>query len=143
MPLLGVLPGTGGLTRVTDKRRVRRDLADVFCTSPDGAKGQRAMDWGLVDAVVRPDAFDAHVAGRAQARAAESDRPADARGIALSPLVRADDEAGYRYQYVDVTIDAGKGIATLTMSSSRTARGRCPRGHRRRRGAVVAASDGP
>ena len=117
VPLLGVLPGTGGLTRVTDKRRVRRDLADVFCTSPDGAKGQRAMDWGLVDAVVRPDAFDAHVAGRAQARAAESDRPADARGIALSPLVRADDEAGYRYQYVDVTIDAGKGIATLTMSS--------------------------
>jgi benzoyl-CoA-dihydrodiol lyase len=118
VPLLGVLPGTGGLTRVTDKRHVRRDLADVFCTSADGAKGERAKAWGLVDAVVKPDAFDAYVADRARARAAESDRPADARGIVLSPLARTDDDAGYRYQYVDVTIDAGKGIATLTVSAS-------------------------
>src|SRR5881392_3171666 len=92
VPLLGVLPGTGGLTRVTDKRRVRRDLADVFCTSPDGAKGARAKDWGLVDAVVKPDAFDAHIADRARVCAAGSDRPSGERGIVLSPLARTDDE---------------------------------------------------
>jgi benzoyl-CoA-dihydrodiol lyase len=117
VPLLGVLPGTGGLTRVTDKRRVRRDLADVFCTSPDGAKGARAKDWGLVDAVVKPDGFDAYVAHRARACAAGSDRPPGERGIVLSRLARTDDEAGYHYEYVDVRIDARKGVATLTVSA--------------------------
>jgi len=117
VPLLGVLPGTGGLTRVTDKRRVRRDLADVFCTSPDGVKGERARTWGLVDAVVKPDAFDAYIAERARVHAAESDRPADARGIVLSALERTDHDSGYRYQYVDVTVEAGKGLATLTVSA--------------------------
>src|SRR5271170_4026541 len=88
VPLLGVLPGTGGLTRLTDKRRVRRDLADVFCTTPEGVQGQRAKDWGLVDAVVKPQEFDAYVKSRALALAGLSDRPNDARGIELTPLPR-------------------------------------------------------
>ena len=75
VPLLGVLPGTGGLTRLTDKRRVRRDLADVFCTTPEGVQGQRAKDWGLVDGVVKPQEFNAYVKSRALALAAFSDRP--------------------------------------------------------------------
>ncbi len=143
VPLLGVLPGTGGLTRVTDKRRVRRDLADVFCTSPDGAKGSRAKDWGLVDAVVKPDAFDAYVADRARACAAGSDRPPGERGIVLSPLARTDDEAGYHYEYVDVTIDARKGVATLTVSAPEQSVADTARRHRRRRRALVATRDGP
>src|SRR5277367_4344364 len=80
VPLLGVLPGTGGLTRLTDKRRVQRDFADVFCTTPEGAQGQRAKDWGLVDAVVKPQEFDAYVKSRARALAGLRDRPNDARG---------------------------------------------------------------
>ena len=93
VPLLGVLPGTGGLTRVTDKRHVRRDLADVFCTSADGAKGQRAKDWGLVDAVVKPDAFDAYVAGRARAlrRRAATGRPMR-EASCCRRLARTDDQ---------------------------------------------------
>src|SRR6201988_4975983 len=77
VPLLGVLPGTGGLTRLTDKRRVRRDLADVFCTTPEGVQGQRAKDWGLVDAVAKPQEFEAYVKSRALALGALSDRPTD------------------------------------------------------------------
>src|SRR5437660_7951283 len=75
VPLLGVLPGTGGLTRLTDKRRVRRDLADVFCTTPEGVQGQRAKEWGLVDAVIRPRDFDAYIRNRALALSGLSDRP--------------------------------------------------------------------
>src|SRR6202163_3569705 len=75
VPLLGVLPGTGGLTRLTDKRRVRRDLADVFCTTPEGQQGQRAKEWGLVDAVIKPQEFEAHVKSRALALAEMTDRP--------------------------------------------------------------------
>src|SRR5579871_2779606 len=82
VPMLGVLPGTGGLTRLTDKRRVRRDLADVFCTTPEGAQGQRAKEWGLVDEVVKPQEFEAYVKNRALALAKGSDRPKDARGVA-------------------------------------------------------------
>src|SRR6202795_3671632 len=86
LPLLGVLPGTGGLTRVTDKRKVRRDHADVFCTNPDGVRGQRAKDWRLVDEIVKPQQFAEHIKKRAAELAQRSDRPADANGIVLSPL---------------------------------------------------------
>src|SRR5712692_1319795 len=88
VPLLGVLPGTGGLTRVVDKRHVRRDLADVFATRTEGVRGQQAVDWGLVDSLAPRTRFEEHVRGRALARAAESDRPADATGIPLRPLER-------------------------------------------------------
>src|SRR4051812_18269417 len=102
VPLLGVLPGTGGLTRVTDKRKVRRDLADIFCTTPDGIQGQRAKDWGLVDEVVKPAQFQEFIQQRAMALAEKSGRPKDAKGVTLTPLKRKVDEAGLHYQYVDV-----------------------------------------
>src|SRR5438270_6040361 len=86
--LLGVLPGTGGLTRVTDKRRVRRDLADLFCTTEEGARGRRALDWRLVDEVVPPSKWDDAVRARALAFAARTDRPANAQGVRLEPLDR-------------------------------------------------------
>src|SRR4030088_2154011 len=86
IPLLGVLPGTGGLTRVTDKRKVRRDLADIFCTTSDGIRGQRAKDWGLVDEVIKTQQFGEHVKRRAAELAQGSNRPADAKGIVLAPL---------------------------------------------------------
>src|SRR5437763_1539186 len=82
VPLLGVLPGTGGLTRLTDKRKVRRDLADIFCTTADGVKGQRAKQWGLVDAVVRTQEFAAYVGRRASELADHSDRPSNVPGVA-------------------------------------------------------------
>src|SRR6266700_2507671 len=88
VPLLGVLPGTGGLTRVTDKRGVRRDLADVFATTAEGVRGQRAVDWALVDAIVKPQNFHEYVRQRAQALAAASERPRAAAGVALPPLDR-------------------------------------------------------
>src|SRR3954447_19493334 len=88
-PLLGVLPGTGGLTRVVDKRKVRRDLADVFGTVAEGVKGKRAVEWRLVDAVYPTSQFKDRVAARAQALAAESDRPSHGPGIALTPLAPA------------------------------------------------------
>ncbi|MGB8855940.1 MAG: enoyl-CoA hydratase-related protein, partial [Burkholderiales bacterium] len=83
VPLLGVLPGTGGLTRVTDKRKVRRDLADVFCTLVEGVRGNRAKEWKLVDAVVKSQKFKEHIKQRALELSAQSDRPTDAKGIAL------------------------------------------------------------
>ncbi len=86
VPLLAVLPGTGGLTRLVDKRHVRRDLADVFATRAEGVKGQQAVEWGLVDAVAPRSAFDELVHARALVRAAESDRPDDAPGVELTPL---------------------------------------------------------
>src|SRR2546423_8613744 len=100
--LLGVLPGTGGLTRVTDKRRVRRDLADIFCTVPDGIQGQRAKEWRLVDEVIKPQQFAEHVKQRALKLAGQSDRPVDAKGVALTPLQRSVDEAGLHYHQLDV-----------------------------------------
>src|SRR2546428_1390000 len=102
VPLLGVLPGTGGLTRVTDKRKVRRDHADIFCTSPDGVRGQRAKDWRLVDAAVRTQEFAGYVGQRAAALAGESDRPAAAKGVALTPPARTRDDAGLRHEHVAV-----------------------------------------
>ena len=88
VPLLGVLPGTGGLTRVTDKRKVRHDLADIFCTSVEGVRGQRAVEWRLVDAIAKPAQFAAAVHERAAALADGSPRPAGAKGVAL-PRARA------------------------------------------------------
>src|SRR5882672_2141865 len=88
LPLLAVLPGTGGLTRVTDKRKVRRDHADVFCTTEEGIKGKRAVDWRLVDEMVPGSKLEETVAARAREFAAKSKRPASAQGIALTPLVR-------------------------------------------------------
>jgi benzoyl-CoA-dihydrodiol lyase len=117
VPLLGVLPGTGGLTRVTDKRKVRRDLADIFCTTTEGVRGRRAKEWRLVDEVVKPKEFNDHVQRRARELAAQSDRPADARGVTLTPLARTIDEHGYHYSFVDVTIDRAARQATLTVSS--------------------------
>ncbi|MEO8133730.1 MAG: 2,3-epoxybenzoyl-CoA dihydrolase [Betaproteobacteria bacterium] len=117
VPLLGVLPGTGGLTRITDKRRVRHDLADIFCTTTEGVRGQRAREWRLVDAVVRPSAFAEHVRQRASALAALSDRPADAKGVSLTPLRRTTDAHGYHYQFVDARIDPAARRATLTVAS--------------------------
>ncbi|MBU6499318.1 MAG: enoyl-CoA hydratase/isomerase family protein, partial [Rhodospirillales bacterium] len=104
-PLLAVLPGTGGLTRLTDKRRVRRDLADVFCSMEEGIRGKRAIDWRLVDEIVPPSAWEARVAERAAALAAGSDRPAGATGIALTPLARAFTETGVTYEHVRIEID--------------------------------------
>ncbi|MEP7063595.1 MAG: 2,3-epoxybenzoyl-CoA dihydrolase [Betaproteobacteria bacterium] len=115
VPLLGVLPGTGGLTRVTDKRKVRHDLADVFCTTSEGVRGQRAKDWKLVDDIARPGQFRAAVAARAQALAAASDRPRDARGVALPPIERCVDDAGLHYAHVDVAIDRARRVATFTL----------------------------
>jgi benzoyl-CoA-dihydrodiol lyase len=115
VPLLGVLPGTGGLTRVTDKRKVRRDHADIFCTSPDGVRGQRAKEWRLVDAAVRTQEFSAYVKQRAAALAETSDRPAGTKGVPLTPLNRTVDDAHIQYQYVDVTFDRGARVATITV----------------------------
>ncbi len=115
VPLLAVLPGTGGLTRVTDKRRVRRDLADVFCTVEEGVRGKRAVDWRLVDAAVPLSRFDATVAERAMALAATSGRPGGA-GVALGPLDRRFAADSVSYSSVDAAIDRAGRIATITVS---------------------------
>jgi benzoyl-CoA-dihydrodiol lyase len=115
LPLLGVLPGTGGLTRVTDKRKVRRDYADVFCTNPDGVRGQRAKDWRLVDEVVKTQQFSEHVKQRALALAEQSDRPSNAEGVALTPVKRTVDEAGLHYEYVDAQLNREARTVTLTI----------------------------
>ena len=115
VPLLGVLPGTGGLTRITDKRKVRRDLADIFCTTTEGVRGQRARDWRLVDAIVKPKEFAAYVARRAREFAQASDRPPDAKGVALTPLARTIDDAGYHYAFVDAGIDRDARQVSLTV----------------------------
>ncbi len=117
VPLLGVLPGTGGLTRVTDKRKVRHDLADIFCTTTEGVRGQRAKDWRLVDEVVRTQQFAQTVKERAHKLAEQSDRPADAKGVALPPIERTVDEAGYHYRFVDVRIDRPGRTATFTVKA--------------------------
>ena len=115
LPLLGVLPGTGGLTRMTDKRKVRRDHADMFCTNPDGVRGQRAKEWRLVDDVVKPQQFAEHIKRRALKLAEESDRPAEAKGVSLTPLKRTSDEAGLHYGYVDVQWNREARTATITV----------------------------
>ena len=114
-PLLGVLPGTGGLTRVVDKRKVRRDLADVFGTVAEGIKGKRAVEWRLVDAVYPTSQFKDGVAARALALASESDRPATGPGITLTPLTAERHDSGIRYSSVTLDIDREKRVATLTV----------------------------
>ncbi len=105
IPLLAVLPGTGGLTRVTDKRKVRRDRADAFCTIEEGVKGKRAVDWRLVDQSVPSSKFDAAVAEAARQLAATSDRPSTAKGIALTPIERTITDDAVTYSQVQVEID--------------------------------------
>jgi benzoyl-CoA-dihydrodiol lyase len=117
VPLLGVLPGTGGLTRLTDKRHVRRDLADVFCTTAEGVRGQRARDWALVDAIVKPQNFHEYVRQRAQALAAASERPKAAAGVALPPLDRVIEPQGFHYRFVDVRLDGTTQRVELTISA--------------------------
>jgi benzoyl-CoA-dihydrodiol lyase len=117
VPLLGVLPGTGGLTRVIDKRKMRHDRADIFCTLVEGVRGQRAKDWRLVDQLVRPARFAEEVRARAQELAEASDRPADAQGILLNPVQRMDDGDAVAYRYVDVQIDRQKRLATWTVKA--------------------------
>src|SRR5437867_292120 len=117
VPLLGVLPGTGGLTRVTDKRKVRHDLADIFCTTTEGVRGQRAKEWRLVDEVVKPKEFAAYVQRRALELAKQSDRPQDAKGVTLTPLERTIDDNGYHYEFVDVQINDDARQATLTVKA--------------------------
>ena len=122
IPLLAVLPGTGGLTRVTDKRRVRRDLADVFCTMEEGVKGRRARDWGLVDEVVPNSRFDEAVAERARAIADASSRAAPRKGIALTPLERQFNEDGsVGYSLVEVTLDRAARRATILLKGPEAA----------------------
>jgi benzoyl-CoA-dihydrodiol lyase len=116
LPLLAVLPGTGGLTRVTDKRKVRRDLADAFCTIEEGVKGARAVKWRLVDQAVSNSKFDAAVQEAARKLAAQSDRPGGgAKGIALTPLERRFEVDGVAYSSVKVEIDRGTRRATVTL----------------------------
>ncbi|MFQ5622008.1 MAG: 2,3-epoxybenzoyl-CoA dihydrolase [Paracoccaceae bacterium] len=117
VPLLAVLPGTGGLTRVTDKRKVRRDLADVFCSIEEGVRGARARDWRLVDEVVPNSRFDESVAERAGEFAARSTRPSEVRGIPLTPLERTfGDDGSVSYSCVEVSVDRKDGVATITIS---------------------------
>jgi len=120
VPLLGVLPGTGGLTRLTDKRKVRHDHADIFCTTSEGIRGQRAKDWRLVDEIAKPAQFAQAVRERAEALAAGSDRPAQAKGVQLTPLQREFNEQGVRYQYVDVVLDREARSATITVHAPST-----------------------
>jgi benzoyl-CoA-dihydrodiol lyase len=117
VPLLGVLPGTGGLTRLTDKRKVRHDHADIFCTTSEGVRGQRAKDWKLVDEIAKPAQFQETVRARAEALAADSRRPAQAQGIKLAPLERRQTADTLDYQYVGVAIDRAARHATLTVNA--------------------------
>jgi benzoyl-CoA-dihydrodiol lyase len=121
VPLLGVLPGTGGLTRVTDKRRVRHDRADIFCTLVEGIRGERAKGWRLVDEVVKPNRFDQTIQARALELAAQSERPADAKGVALTRIERVEREDGLGYATLDIGIDRARRIATFTAKAPNAA----------------------
>jgi benzoyl-CoA-dihydrodiol lyase len=114
VPLLGVLPGTGGLTRLIDKRRVRRDRADILCTLTEGVRAPRAKEWGLVDEIAKPQQFGAKMRERALALARLSDRPDGAKGVVLPPIARRIGD-GYAYEYVDVRLDKAARTATLTV----------------------------
>ncbi len=118
VPLLAVLPGTGGLTRVVDKRKVRRDHADVFCTIEEGIKGKRAVQWRLVDEIAPNSKLEAKIAERAKEFAAASKRNGNGKGIALSPLARTIDANGIRYGFVSVDIDRPARIATITINAA-------------------------
>ncbi len=114
-PLLAVLPGTGGLTRVTDKRKVRRDRADVFCSIEEGIRGARAKEWRLVDEIVPNSKWTETVSKRAHEIAARSDRPKDANGITFNPLARKIDGDRISYSHVDVDIDRARGLVSITV----------------------------
>jgi benzoyl-CoA-dihydrodiol lyase len=114
-PLLAVLPGTGGITRVTDKRKVRRDFADVFCSTEEGVRGQKAVEWRLVDEVIPKSKWDETVKARAHELAARSDRPRDAKGIKLTPLDRTVAGDELRYPHVRVEIERKRGLAVVTV----------------------------
>ena len=116
LPLLAVLPGTGGLTRLTDKRKVRRDRADVFCTTEEGVRGRRALDWRLVDEVVPPSEWEQRLRERALALAATSDRPSGAVGIKLPPLERNFRAGGVTYPHVRMEFDRVRRCAMLTVT---------------------------
>jgi benzoyl-CoA-dihydrodiol lyase len=133
-PLLGVLPGTGGLTRVVDKRKVRRDLADVFSTLTEGIKGKRAVEWGLVDAVYPTSQFKAAVEARAKALAGSSDRPANGPGITLGPLAPRVTDDAVSYSSVTLTIDRARRIGTLTVRAPQETQPDTPEG-------ILAAGD--
>jgi len=117
VPLLGVLPGTGGLTRLTDKRHMRHDLADIFCTTTEGIRGQKAVDWRLVDALAKPAVFARSVSERALDMGRASDRPLQAQGVTLAPLECAYEVDGLRYRHVQVAIDRSRRTATFTVSA--------------------------
>ena len=121
LPLLAVLPGTGGLTRLVDKRHVRRDRADFFCTIEEGIRGKRAVDWRLVDAVVPSSSFDQEVRARAAAHAAQSDRPGHASGVALTPLTRRIGTDTIEYTHVSISIDRELRAATFILKAPTTA----------------------
>ncbi|HEY7459350.1 MAG TPA: 2,3-epoxybenzoyl-CoA dihydrolase [Xanthobacteraceae bacterium] len=114
-PLLAVLPGTGGLTRLTDKRKVRRDRADVFCSTEEGVRGTKAVDWHLVDEVVPNSKWKDAVAARAKELAKKSDRPSNAKGIKLTPIERKIEDSRISYKHVNVEIDREHGIANVTV----------------------------
>ena len=120
VPLLGVLPGTGGLTRLIDKRKVRRDLADIFCTTSEGVRADRAQQWKLIDGYAKPAQFADYIKTRAAELAAQSDRPGG-KGVELTPLKRNTDGAGYHYGTVDVTVDRAARTATITVSAPSSA----------------------
>jgi len=117
VPLLAVLPGTGGLTRVVDKRKVRKDLADVFCTSEEGVRGRRAKQWGLVDDIVSGSRWSETIKARAEALAEESARPSQGDGVKLFPLNRVIHDDGYDYDYVKVRFDRARRFVTITVSA--------------------------
>lgn len=135
VPLLGVLPGTGGLTRVTDKRKVRRDLADIFCTTSEGVRADRAKDWKLIDGHAKPQQFGALVDAEVAALRAQSTRQGPDQGIELTPVKARIDDAGYHYGVVDVQIDRAARIATLTVNAPEAAIAATP-------DAIVAAGTG-
>lgn len=120
VPLLAVLPGTGGLTRVVDKRKVRRDHADIFCTLEEGIKGQRAVDWRLVDEIVPRSKFEERIKEKALELGAASTRPENADGILLNQIERAETDNGLAYQYVTVQIDRNLSNAILTVNTPNT-----------------------
>ena len=124
VPLLGVLPGTGGLTRVTDKRHVRHDHADIFCTSVEGVRGQRAVDWRLVDAIAKPAQFAEVVAKHANDLPANAKRAgisAKGQGVELKPLHKQTSADSLHYDHVRVEIDRAKRTATITVSAPKAA----------------------
>jgi benzoyl-CoA-dihydrodiol lyase len=121
VPLLAVLPGTGGLTRVVDKRKVRRDHADFFCTIEEGIKGKRAVAWRLVDEIAPNSKLEAKIAERAKEFAAASKRNGNGRGIRLTPLDRSIGETGLRYGFVTVDIDRAARIAVISIKAPEAA----------------------